>query len=452
MGTVDGSTEMLNATAPISFSNPYYTGQSDTFTAGGFTHSPQYFTVTVEAMSADGNLLATTSASTSPSSVVNLFTTIVALPLFNDPMLGAYVSDSTATQPTLPLGGVFNLLLIVSLIVLVFSVLFVFFMPQKGERPTPGSAMAKVAIGVIVILLFPFIYDHIAELLNLLNQTIIAYPNPAPSYTAALSHVYTSIIQPASGGLYSILTSTVLGIAYFIVAMVVTIMMYLVGTVRIFLVGGMIVMFPLSVALRDIPFTQKLGRIIEDTLFGLILATVLSSAMLGVAGTLLSNWNATGNIFVLAGIPSQWMAAAAVIVAILAPTVLAPLTSTVYQTTSQIAMSAGSVASAVYLGFGTGAIGTAGSLSGMGGIGGIGGGIGGAGGGAAAATAGQTAAGQMSRRTILGHSLYHGFLGGIEAGLPAFGGAIGMSHGPAYVAREVGTYGKGRRNTLMGRR
>ena len=449
MGTVDGSTEMLNATAPISFNNPYYTGQSYTFTAGGFTHSPQYYIVNIQAESANGDLLAAVSTSTSPSSVVNLFTTIVALPLFNDPMLGAYVSNSTATQPMLPLGGVFNLLLIVSLIVLVFSVLFVFFMPQKGERPTPGSALAKVAMGVIVILLFPFIYDHIAELLNLLNQTIIAYPNPAASYTVALSHVYISIIQPASWSLINALTTTVLGIAYFIVAMVVTIMMYLVGTVRIFLVGGMIVMFPLSVALRDIPFTQKLGRIIEDTLFGLILATILSAVMLGVAGTLLANWNAGGNIFVLAGIPSQWMAAAAVIVAILAPTVLAPLTATVYQTTSQIAMSAGSVASAVYLGFGTGAIGTAGSLSGMGGMGG---GIGGAGGGAAAATAGQAAAGQMSRRTILGHSLYHGFLGSVEAALPAFGAAIGMSHGPAHTAREVGTYNRRRRDTLTGRR
>ncbi|MDG7038501.1 MAG: hypothetical protein JRN37_05005 [Nitrososphaerota archaeon] len=446
MGDVNGQSEMLNATAPISFSNPYRTGQSASFVVYFSRSSPQYFIINVEAESADGGLLATASTSTSPSTAVNLFTAIVALPLFNDPMLGAYAPNSTATQPTLPLGGVFNLLLVVSLIALVASILFIFFMPQKGERPTPGSALAKVAIGVIVILLFPFIYDHIAELLNLLNQAIVAYPNPAPSYTVALSHVYTSIIQPASGDLINDLTTTVLAIAYFIVAMVVTIMMYLVGTVRIFLIGGMIVMFPLSVALRDIPFTQKLGRIIEDTLFGLILATVLSSVMLGVAGTLLANWNAGGNIFVQAGIPSQWMAAAAVIVSILAPTVMAPLTATVYQTTSQIAMSAGSVASAVYMGFGTGALGTAGSLIG------IGGGTGGAGGGAAAATAGQAAAGHMSRRAILGHSLYHGFLGSAEAGLPAVGGAIGMSHGPAYAAREVGTYNRRRRDTLTGRR
>ncbi|MDG7040447.1 MAG: hypothetical protein JRN66_04170 [Nitrososphaerota archaeon] len=449
MGTVDGSTEMLNATAPISFNNPYYTGQSCTFTTGHFIPSPQYFTITIEAASTDGSLLATTSASASPSEIINLFTTIVALPLFNDTMLGAYVPSSTSTQPTLPLGGVFNLLLIVSLIVLAASVLFIFFIPQRGERPTPGSALAKVAMGVIVILLFPFIYDRIAELLNLLNQTIIAYPNPAPSYTVALYHVYSSIIVPASGGLLTYMMTGVLAIAYAVVALIVTIMMYLVGTVRIFLVGGMIVMFPLSVALRDIPFTQKLGRIIEDTLFGLILATILSSVMLGVAGTLLANWSA-GNIFAQAGIPSQWMAAAAVIVAILAPTVLAPLTSTVYQTTSQIAMAGGSVAMAVGMGFGTGSLGTVGALSGLGGAGGAGGAAGAAG--TTAATVGQNAATGMSRRSIAGYAFLHGLGGAAEVGLPALGGAIGMPHGPAHIGREVGTAYKSQRKSLTGRR
>ncbi|MEM4093279.1 MAG: hypothetical protein QW837_09610 [Conexivisphaerales archaeon] len=89
-------------------------------------------------------------------------------------------------------------------------------------------------------------------------------------------------------------------------ALIITIMMYLVRTVRIFLLGGMIVMFPLSVALRDIPFTQKLGKIIEDISFGLILTTVISAVMLGVASTLLYSWNAGTNIFRPTYPPSGW--------------------------------------------------------------------------------------------------------------------------------------------------
>ncbi|MEM4067823.1 MAG: hypothetical protein QXV17_13285 [Candidatus Micrarchaeaceae archaeon] len=442
MGTVNGVSTMENNTEPISFNNPYYTGQSADFTVY-FPVSritpPEYFTVSVEAKSANGELLATTATSNSPGGTIDLFNTIVALPLFNDSMLGAIVTHTGAGQPALPLGGIFNLLMLVSLIVLVFSVLFIFFVPQRGERPTVGSALAKVIMGVIVILLFPFIYDHIAELLNLLNQTIIAYPLPAPSYTVALDHVYASIIFSASNNIFAILASGVLTIAYAVVALIVVIMMYLVGTVRIFLLGGMIVMFPLSIALRDIPFTQKLGKIIEDTLFGLILATILSAVMLGVAGTLLMNWNTTNNIFVTAGIPSQWVAAAAVIVAILAPTVLAPLTSTVYQTTSQVAMAGGSVAFAVGSGAFTGGLGSASAMSGGGGLGGVG-----------AATVGQVAATNMvspatnmSWAERAGHVVYGAFLGATEAGLGAFGSAVNLPHGFNHVARKVGEAGKG---------
>ncbi|MEM0075014.1 MAG: hypothetical protein QXV84_01560, partial [Conexivisphaerales archaeon] len=175
----------------------------------------------------------------------------------------------------------------------------------------------------------------------------------------------------------------------------------------------------------DIPFTQKLGRIIEDTFFGLVLATILSASMLSAAGYLLLNWNTSTNIFIQAGIPSEWMASAAIIVAILAPTVLAPLTSTVYQTTSQVAMAAGSVALAVASGFGAGSIEAAGPLGGVaGGAGGVGG-------------AGNVAAANIPRRSV-GRFFAYGALGALEAGLESFGEAIRMRHGPAHVARKIG--------------
>ncbi|MEM3685352.1 MAG: hypothetical protein QXT39_06795 [Conexivisphaerales archaeon] len=428
MGKVNGHSQMENITEPISFNNPYYTGQSAAFTTYFNTlpptSSPEYFLIYIQAES-NNQLLAETSTTIAPSGAVNLFTTIVALPVFNDSMLGANITGVNSGQPSLPLGGLFNLMLIISLIVLTFSVLFIFFTPQRGERLSFGSALAKVAIGIIIMLLFPLIYDHIAELINLLNQTIIAYPAPAPAYNIVLQNIYNSILLPTGGNFLSILEAGVLFIANAVVAIIVWIMLYLVGTVRIFLIAGMIIMFPLSIALRDIPFTQKLGRIIEDTFFGLILATILSASMLSAAGYLLLNWNTSTNIFIQAGIPSEWMASAAIIVAILAPTVLAPLTSTVYQTTSQVAMAAGSVALAVFSGFGAGSIEAAGPL------GGVAGGAGGAGG------AGNVAAANIPRRSV-GRFFAYGALGALEAGLESFGEAIRMRHGPAHVARKIG--------------
>jgi hypothetical protein len=119
-------------------------------------------------------------------------------------------------------------------------------------------------------------------------------------------------------------------------------MLYLLGTVRILLLAAMLIMFPLSVALRDIRFTAKLGRMIEDTLFGIMLASILSSSALATVSWLLTNWNSE-NIFVIGGFQPQWVAIAGVLVAILAPTVLAPLTATMYEVTSQTAMAGASV-------------------------------------------------------------------------------------------------------------
>jgi len=122
------------------------------------------------------------------------------------------------------------------------------------------------------------------------------------------------------------------------------------GTVRILLLAGMIAMFPLSIALRDFHYTQKLGRIIEDTLFGLMLASILSSVMLSVATYLLQNWNSSTNMFRLAGIQPQWVAITAVLTAMVSVTILAPYTSTTYQIVAETGMVTGGVASAVWLG------------------------------------------------------------------------------------------------------
>jgi hypothetical protein len=112
----------------------------------------------------------------------------------------------------------------------------------------------------------------------------------------------------------------------------------------------MIVMFPLSIALRDFYYTQKLGRIIEDTLFGLVLATILSSVMLSVATYLLQNWNSSANMFRLAGIQPQLVAITAVLTSLVAVTIYAPYTSATYQVVAETEMVAGGVASAVWLG------------------------------------------------------------------------------------------------------
>jgi hypothetical protein len=203
------------------------------------------------------------------------------------------------------------------------------------------------------------------------------------------------------------------------------IMIYLLGTVRILLIAAMLVMFPLSVALRDIPFTSKLGRMIEDTLFGLMLATILSASMLSVASDLLTDWGSPGNIFVMGGFQPQWVAIAATLGALLAPTVLAPLASTLFRTTSDVAMFGGAVGANVAFGGLGGGLGAVRALPGTVGavVGGGGGGPGSAEGAAPAGVSLKTKMGAFMKGAV-GAGLASAALETASAPIRYFGGPM----------------------------
>jgi hypothetical protein len=154
---------------------------------------------------------------------------------------------------------------------------------------------------------------------------------------------------------------------------------------------------------------------VEDTLYGLMLASLMSSIAIGVAAYVLADapsgpvWSAT--IFASTGINgiSNWVAAAALFTAVLIPTVFAPLTGTLFQTASQAAMVGVGVAASM-AGAAAGPVaGAAGSgLAGAGAGGAVGGmtrGVaGGAGGGTQ--TIGQQAAGKMQSMGLGERLLY----------------------------------------------
>jgi len=152
------------------------------------------------------------------------------------------------------------------------------------------------------------------------------------------------------------------------------------GVIRIWLITVMIIGFPISLALKQIPFARKLSSMVEDTLYGLMLASLMSSIAIGVAAYVLADapsgpvWSAT--IFASTGINgiSNWVAAAALFTAVLIPTVFAPLTGTLFQTASQAAMVGVGVGASIAGAAAAPMVGAAGS--GMGGVGGALGGMG----------------------------------------------------------------------------
>ena len=177
-------------------------------------------------------------------------------------------------------------------------------------------------------------------------MTIVAGPNlPYTDYSLQISLVWGKLLSWAQGGgIWGMLVSPITSVAGWIVALIVYLMTIFLGVIRIWLVTVMVIGFPISLALKQIPFARKLSSMVEDTLYGLMLASLMSSIAIGVAAYVLADapggpvWSAT--IFAGTGINgiSNWVAAAALFTAVLIPTVFAPLTGTLFQTASQAAM------------------------------------------------------------------------------------------------------------------
>jgi len=316
-----------------------------------------------------------------------MFQLIMEMPLFNETTLGTTIYCAPTTAPCgLPLQGFYDFIFIISIIIAGGG-----FLVALANKEISGDERQNVVLdfvlAVLFILLFPVIYNNIALLTNYLDMTIVAGPNfPYTDYGIQISLVWAKLLAWAQGGsVWGMLVSPITTLAGWIVALIVYLMSIFLGVVRIWLVTVTVIGFPISLALKQVPFAKKLSSMVEDTLYGLILASLLSSVAIGVAACVLADapggpiWSAT--IFAGTGINgiSNWVAASALFTAILLPTVFAPLTGTLFQTASQASMVGVGVAVSMAGAGAAPVVGAAGAgLGGVGAMGGLGKGMSGA--------------------------------------------------------------------------
>jgi hypothetical protein len=307
-----------------------------------------------------------------------MFQLIMEMPLFNETTLGTTIYCAPTTAPCgLPLQGFYDFIFIIAIIIAGGG-----FLVALANKEISGDERQNVVLdfvlAVLFILLFPVIYNNIALLTNYLDMTIVAGPNfPYTDYGIQISLVWAKLLAWAQGGsVWGMLVSPITTLAGWIVALIVYLMSIFLGVVRIWLVTVTVIGFPISLALKQVPFARKLSSMVEDTLYGLILASLLSSVAIGVAAYVLADapggpvWSAT--IFAGTGINgiSNWVAASALFTAILLPTVFAPLTATLFQTASQASMVGVGVAVSMAGAAAAPMLGAAGSgLGGMGALG-----------------------------------------------------------------------------------
>jgi hypothetical protein len=362
-------------------------------------------------------LLANTTVTVSVTSGSNqMFQLIMEMPLFNETTLGTTVYCAPTTAPCgLPLQGFYDFIFIIAIILAGGGFLIALANKQQSGDERQNVVLDFV-IAVLFILLFPVIYNNIALLTNYLDMTILAGPNlPYTDYSLQINLVWGKLLSWAQGGgIWGILVSPITSIAGWIVALIVYLMTIFLGVIRIWLVTVMVIGFPISLALKQVPFARKLSSMVEDTLYGLMLASLMSSVAIGVAAYVLADspggpiWSAT--IFAGTGINgiSNWVAAAALFTAVLIPTVFAPLTGTLFQTASQAAMVGVGVAASMAGAAAAPVAGAAGAGlggAGAGGLGSLGKGVSGAVG-QAPQTIGQQAASTMQNMGLGERLLY----------------------------------------------
>ena len=275
-----------------------------------------------------------------------MFQLIMEMPLFNETTLGTTVHCAPTTAPCgLPLQGFYDFIFIIAIILAGGGLLI-----ALANKQYSGDERKNVVLG----------FRHRRTLHRPLPGNLQQHrpPHELPRHDDTcrpglavhrlqpqVSLVWGKLLSWAQGGgIWGMLVSPITSVAGGIVALIVYLMTIFLGVIRIWLITVMVIGFPISLALKQIPFARKLSSMVEDTLYGLMLASLMSSIAIGVAAYVLADapggpvWSAT--IFAGTGINgiSNWVAAAALFTAVLIPTVFAPLTGTLFQTASQAAM------------------------------------------------------------------------------------------------------------------
>ena len=167
-----------NETVPMEFTmSVYYVGELANFTTPSVKDGFIYYVYDVIPESTNGAPIGPTIEGIGGNvwAPIDLYNTIIALPQFNDTMLQAYVTSPSQEYPALPLGPYYNLLMIVAIIVLIPIAFLDLLTPDRRKTTSLLGVLEKIAGGILIMLIFPFVFDKIAYLVNTLNTEILAY-------------------------------------------------------------------------------------------------------------------------------------------------------------------------------------------------------------------------------------------------------------------------------------
>jgi hypothetical protein len=285
------------------------------------------------------------------------------------------------------------------------------------EGTASGILTGSVFTLIVIFLTLP-IYNATAALFNVLTDPgskLILEPG------MIMSVLKTTISPPPVNAAQAFL-NYIMAVFVFIIDLIALVAIAVLGALRIFFVGALVVMLPLLLILRLIPLTKGVAESLIEMLIGLMLSSVIAAIFLRFGFEVIQQWG---------GLLAMLAAFGTLVAAAMMPTVLAPRLGSVFSTTAGI-ITAGGTAATVVGGVAAVGAGTAG-LSVIQTAGGVGKVFG-----SASTFAGGGVRAGLGNRVL-------GFTHGLRLMTPAMmkGGATGFTQGTLAVSRGLRFDGTG---------
>ncbi|AFU58923.1 hypothetical protein Ngar_c19910 [Candidatus Nitrososphaera gargensis Ga9.2] len=202
------------------------------------------------------------------------------------------------------------------------------------KEGTASHILSSSLFTLVVLFLILPIYNTTATMFNVITDPssgmILKNGEITGLLKAAISPEFVNVPQG--------IVQTILSVFVFILVLVELLAVAILGTLRIFFVGAILVMMPLILILRLIPLTKGVADSLIEMEVGLILASLIAAIFLKFGYEVATEWG---------GLLSVLAAFGTLVATALMPTVLAPKVGSVFSSTVSMVTTAGTGAAVI---------------------------------------------------------------------------------------------------------
>lgn len=202
------------------------------------------------------------------------------------------------------------------------------------KEGTASHILSSSLFTLVMLFLILPVYNTTATMFNVITDPSSGMILKSGEITGLLK----AAISPEFVNVPQGIVQTILSVFVFILVLVELLAVAILGTLRIFFVGAILVMMPLILILRLIPLTKGVADSLIEMEIGLILASLIAAIFLKFGYEVATEWG---------GLLSVLAAFGTLVATALMPTVLAPKVGSVFSSTVSMVTTAGTGAAVI---------------------------------------------------------------------------------------------------------